>query len=350
MDWWLPHNFEKKRGFLLDRARFMKALRRFFDDQDFIEVETPALQLCPVMDAHIHGFKTDLLNVDLSHNAALYLHTSPEFDMKKLLTAGMSKIYQICHVFRNAEGSRLHSPEFTLIEWYRAAENYAALMDDCVDCLRYIAENMGIKQYSHQGKTSDPFATWERVSVQEAFQQYAQIDLDSVLDDRDAFAMAADSINVRVVEGDRWDDIFHAVMAAKIESNLGMGVPTILYDYPISMAALSRKKPEDERYAERFELYVCGIEVANAFSELTDAKEQRARYEEEMRIKKVLYGDTYPADESFFAALDHGMPESAGVALGVDRLVMLATGVDDIRDVLWAPVQVSDHSPDKDCV
>ena len=312
----------------------MGQIRNFFDAQDFLEVETPALQICPVMDAHIHAFKTDLLGVDRSVEQTMYLHTSPEFDMKKLLSAGMERIYQICHVYRNAEGSALHSPEFTLLEWYRTGADYHDLMDDCIELCR----SLGVETFKYKNHECDPFKEWERVSVCEAFEKYTEIELQNYLGDKDLFALAANNIGIRTVEEDAWDDIFHAIMAEKIEPNLGQGVPTILYDYPISMAALSRKKEKDPRFAERFELYICGVEIANAFSELMDAKEQRARYEDEMALKKKLYGETYPPDEEFFKALEH-MPESAGIALGVDRLIMLATGTDDISDVLWAPVQ-----------
>ncbi len=339
MFWWQPHNFDKKRSFLVRRARIISTLRRFFDDQDFLEVETPALQVCPVMDAHIHGFKTELKNVDLSHSKNMYLHTSPEFDMKKLLVAGLPKIYQICHVFRNGEASKLHSPEFTILEWYRAGADYNALMDDCVDMLRNVTKMLGVENYTYQGISSNPNKEWQKISVVEAFTKHANINLLDVLGNITAFAKSAENIGVRVVGSDSWEDIFHAVMAEKIEPNLGVGVPCILYDYPLSMAALSRKKPSDERFAERFELYVCGVELANAFSELTDVKEQRKRYTQEMELKQKLYGETYPADEEFFAALELGMPESAGIALGIDRLVMLACGAEAIDNVIFSPVQ-----------
>ncbi len=326
MSWWLPHNFAEKRHFLEKRARIIKVLRKLLDVQDFIEVETPAIQVCPTIDAHIHAFKV----------GEQYLHTSPEFDMKKLLVAGMPKIYQICHVFRKGERSALHSPEFTMLEWYRAGADYNALMDDCVDILRGAADSLAIQKYTYKGVISDPFKEWQKISVCEAFKQYAGIDLFLYLNDLNGFSKVVNERGIRVIASDSWDDIFHAVMAQKIEPYLGAGIPTVLYDYPLSMASLSRKKPEDERFAERFELYVCGVELANAFSELTDAAEQRARYESEMALKQKLYGETYPADEEFFKALEHGMPDSAGIALGVDRLVMLACGADNISDVLWA--------------
>jgi lysyl-tRNA synthetase class 2 len=335
MTWWHPHIFEQQKPYLQARMKLIKAVRSFFDDQGFWEVETPILQVCPVMDTHIHAFGTDILGLDLQKERELYLHTSPEFAMKKLMVAGVSNLYQICHVFRNGEGSRLHSPEFTMIEWYRADADYEDIMDDCENLLRHCAKALGVKICQFDGHSADPFAKWTRISVCEAFEKYAEIDLAAHLKDAQSFAKAAEEQGVRVTQTDNWDDIFHAVMAEKIEPHLGMGVPTILYDYPVSMASLSRKKPTDPRFAERFELYVCGVELANAFGELTDAAEQRARFVEEMALKNKLYGETYPIDEEFLQALEYGLPESGGIALGFDRLAMLFTGAEKIEQVLW---------------
>lgn len=317
MNWWMPNNFENKASVLEQRAQVIKAVRAFFDDQGFVEVETPVLQTMPGADTHIHGFRVE---------NGQYLQNSPEFSMKKLLVAGMPRIYQICKVFRREERTKRHNPEFTMIEWYRAGADYTAIMEDCVALLQACAD-----EYRYNGQVCDPHKEWIRISVADAFEQYAGIGLAAVLKDTEAFKAVA---GVRVTDEDGWDDVFHAVMAEKIEPYLGAEVPCILYDYPADMAALSRKKPEDPRWAERFELYVCGVELANAFSELTDAKEQRARFEAEMALKEELYGERYPLDEDFLAALEHGMPESAGIALGIDRLVMLALGAEDIRDVI----------------
>ncbi len=340
MSWWQPHVFKEKKGFLLKRADILKSVRQYFDRQGFLEVTTPVLQVCPVMDMHIHAFETVLKGHDLSPRKSLYLQTSPELDMKKLMVAGVERLYQICPVFRNGDESKLHSPEFTMIEWYRADSDYTAIMDDCEAFLRCVAQGLGIQSMSHCGKSCDPFGDWQRISVCEAFQVYADIDLIEVLDDVDKFKAVLQQKGIRVTEDDRWDDLFFAVMAEKIEPHLGQGVPTILYDYPVCLASLSRRKPGDQRFAERFELYVCGVELANAFSELTDAREQRKRFHHEMALKKQLYGEEYPVDEEFLKALEYGLPESAGIALGIDRLVMLMTGAEDIDQVLWAPVQV----------
>jgi lysyl-tRNA synthetase class 2 len=314
----------------------IRAVRAYFDGQGFAEVDTPALQACPAMDLHIHAFATEIKGVDLQPKGTLYLHTSPEFAMKKLLVAGLPRLYQICHVYRNAEGSRLHSPEFTMIEWYRAGADYTAIMEDCKGLLRACATALGIGHYRHKGMKCDPFAEWKTVTVEQAFRHYAGLELRAFLPERtEEFRAAIAGKGIRVAPDDSWDDLFFRVMAEKIEPFLGREAPAILCDYPVSMASLSRRKPGDPLLAERFELYVCGIELANAFSELTDAAEQRARFAEEMARKREIYGEVYPADEDFFAALDFGMPESGGIALGIDRLVMLACGADAIEDVLW---------------
>lgn len=313
----------------------IKAVRQFFDGQGFSEVQTPVLQFTPVMDAHIHGFQTELLDHDLKHKQTQYLQTSPEFDMKKLMVAGLDNLYQICPVFRNGEGGSLHSPEFTMLEWYRAGADYTALMDNCQDLLRSVAKALDVEVFRYKARQSRVFDKWNMVTVSEAFKEFSNINLDVFLDDRDGFYNAVKDQGIRVADDDCWDDLFFRVMGEKIEPHLGMGVPCILYDYPVCMASLSRRKSDDPRWAERFELYVCGVELANAFSELTDSDEQRKRFMAEMDLKEQLYGYRYPIDDDFLKALEHGLPESAGIALGIDRLVMLAMGADDIAQVLW---------------
>lgn len=330
-----PDEFEKKISALKARMRLTKTIRSCFESEGFWEVETPALQVMPCADKHIHGFQTTLWGPDLKPKETLYLHTSPEFDMKKLLVAGAKNIYQLCHVYRNGESTKRHSPEFTLLEWYRAGGDYRDMMADCQTLLRQGAESLGITHYTYGPHKANPFAEWLKISVAEAFERYAGLDLGKYLTDTPGFNAAIQEIGIRTAPDDAWDDLFFRVMAEKIEPYLGMDVPAILYDYPADMACLSRKNPQDPRYAERFELYVCGVELANAFSELTDAAEQRRRFEAEMKDKQALYGFTYPVDEEFLQALAYGMPEAGGCALGFDRLVMLATGSKDIKQVLW---------------
>lgn len=286
----------------------------------------------PSPDTHIHAFQTTKLSHSLKPRANLGLHTSPEIAMKKLLVARgqgdtQQRIYQICPVFRNAEDSSLHACEFTMLEWYRTHTDYTAMMDDCERMIK----SLGVTQYKHKDTTCDASNDWQRLTVADAFKTFTNIDINI---DLESFKAAAKNINVRTIESDTWDDVFHAIMAEKIEPNLGAGQPTILYAYPPSMAALA-KKTSHQNHAERFELYICGVELANAFSELTDAKEQRTRLQADMAQKKAIYGIDAPIDEDFINALEYGMPESSGCALGLDRLIMLACGADDIEDVLW---------------
>jgi lysyl-tRNA synthetase class 2 len=335
--WWDPDGFAQRRPFLENRARIMRAIRGWFDSTGFVEVDTPALQLSPGLEPHLKAFATQL---ETPEGAALtrYLHTSPEFTMKKLLVAGMACIYQMGHVFRNGERAATHSPEFTMLEWYRADAGYRALMEDCADLMRAACRAAGTPGFAFRGRTCDPFGHYEVLTVPEAFQRHCGIDLLATAEDVERLAVAARAIGIEKHEGDTWEDLFFRIMLDRIEPHLGMGRPTMLADYPISMAALARPKPEDPRLAERFELYACGVELANAFGELTDAATQRSRFEADMALKERLYGERYPIDEDFLAALTHGMPVSSGIALGVDRLIMLATHAPSIDAVLWAPV------------
>lgn len=337
--WWDPDKFSARRGNLAGRMAVLDAIRGFFRARDFAEVETPALQVSPGLEPHLRAFATELDEPFRDGpRAGLYLHTSPEFAMKKLLVAGEPRIYQIAKCYRNGERSATHHPEFTMLEWYRAGADYRSLMDDCEALLRDCLAAVPASVFRRGERSCDPTAPWQYVSVADAFAQYAEVDLMTATPDTDALRDNANNIGVWTNENDSWEDVFFRIFLEKIEPNLGIGAPTILFDYPISMAALSRPSPTDPRVCERFELYVCGLELANAFSELTDAVEQRRRFDAERALKKSLGGDVYPIDEDFMSALEHGMPPSAGIALGVDRLAMLATGAAHIDDVLWAPV------------
>ena len=332
MHHWQPHNFNKRKPHLLARMRIIQGIRQFFERGGYWEVETPALQVMPCADMHIHGFRTEYFGPELKKRRDFYLHTSPEFEMKKLLVAGAEKIYQLCKVYRNGESTKLHSPEFTMLEWYRVGVDYTALMDETEAFIHSLAKALDVSE-ARGCSLAKPF---ERLSVTDSFKKYAGIDLDKCLDDTAGFAVQAAQAGVRVVESDGWDDIFHAVMADKIEPHLGKDAPVFLYDYPASMACLSKRKTKDPRYAERFELYIAGIEIANAFTELTNAAEQRKRFTEEMAAKQEHYGFSYPLDEDLLTALEYGMPECAGIALGVDRLCMLLSGAEIIDEVLWS--------------
>ena len=339
--WWRREQFERRRDKLAARARILAAIRGFFAARGFAEVETPTLQVSPGLEPHLDAFATEL-RAPGEPARTRYLHTSPEFAMKKLLAAGMPRIFQLAHVFRNGERSRTHHPEFTMLEWYRAGAGYRDLMADCEGLLRAALAATDGDRLRWAGRTCDPAGPFERLSVAEAFHRYCAIDVlatapDPAAPSLELLAEAARPLGIAPHAGDEWEDLFFRLFLERIEPHLGIGVPTILYDYPIAMAALARAKPEDARLAERFELYVAGLELANAFGELTDPAVQRARFLADQAKKLRLYGMAYPIDEDFIAALGD-MPESAGIALGVDRLVMLAIGAAHIDEVLWAPV------------
>jgi elongation factor P--(R)-beta-lysine ligase len=338
---WAPHVHADRRPFLVTRGKIVAALRSWFAANDFVEVETAALQASPGNETHLHAFATRLVAPD-GASSPLYLRTSPEFACKKLLVAGERRIVEFAKAFRNRERGALHAPEFTLVEWYRAGEPYQTLMADCAGVFAAAATAAGTRQFSFRGRSADAFAEPERLSVAEAFARFARIDLLATLEggepDRERFARAASAAGIRVADDDSWGDIFSRVLVEHIEPKLGIGRATILDEYPAGQAALARPSPKDPRVAERFELYLCGVEIANGFGELTDATEQRRRLEQEMAEKQRRYGERYPLDEDFLAALSQ-MPEACGIALGLDRLVMLATGASHIDQVLWAPME-----------
>jgi len=334
--WWAPHVYADRRPLLAARNRITAAFRAWFAARQFVEAETAILQVSPGNEAHLHAFATELVASDTSRTQ-LYLHTSPEFAAKKLLAAGEPRLFTFARVFRNRERTALHHPEFTMLEWYRANEPYGTLIEDSAGLMRTAAEAAGTRRFAFRGREADPFVAPERMTVAEAFTRYAGIDLFATLDDRDALAAAAKEQGMRVAADDTWADVFSRIIVEKIEPNLGIGRATILDEYPVSEAALARPAAHDPRVAERFELYVCGVEIANAFGELTDPAEQRRRFEAEMAEKERVHGERYPLDEDFLAALAH-MPPASGIALGFDRLAMLATGAQRIEQVLWTPV------------
>ena len=320
------------------RSAVTRAIRAWFDEQGFAEVETGILQVSPGNEIHLHAPRTELRHANGSR-ATRYLRTSPEFACKKLLAAGEAKIFEFARVFRDRERGDLHLPEFTMLEWYRANTSYDAVMADSVVVIAHAAQATGIGQFSFRGKVADPFAEPELLTVGAAFERFAGIDLlGTVVDgkgDRAGLAAAAGQ-RVRISDDDTWSDIFSKVLVEYVEPKLGQGRLTILFEYPVPEAALARAKPSDPRVAERFEIYACGVELANGFGELTDAREQRLRFTEAMDEKQRRYGERYPLDEEFLAAVA-AMPEASGVALGFDRLVMLASGAIRIDQVVWTP-------------
>src|SRR5579871_3813776 len=336
--WWSAARYTDIRPFLTARRAITRAIRDWFETQRFTEVETGVLQVSPGNETHLHAPRTTLTRPDGAH-VERYLRTSPEFACKKLLAAGESRIFEFARVFRDRERGRLHLPEFTMLEWYRASEAYDAVMADGVVLIAHAAQATGIGQFSFRGKTADPFAEPEMLTVAQAFQRFAGIDLLATIDDgegdRNELAAAAGA-KIRLADDDCWSDIFSKILVEYIEPNLGQGRLTVLYEYPLPEAALARVSSSDPRVAERFEIYACGVELANGFGELTDAAEQRRRFTLAMDEKQRRYGERYPLDEDFLAAVAC-MPQASGVALGFDRLVMLASGATAVDQVVWTP-------------
>jgi elongation factor P--(R)-beta-lysine ligase len=336
--WWSPGRRADIRPFLAARGAVTKAVRAWFDEQGFAEVETGILQVSPGNETHLHAPRTELTGANGAH-AVRYLRTSPEFACKKLLAAGETKIFEFARVFRDRERGDLHLPEFTMLEWYRANAAYDVVMADAVVIIAHAAQATGIGRFSFRGKDADPFAEPELLTVAAAFDRYAGIDLLATTSDgegdRAKLASAAGE-RVRITDDDTWSDIFSKVLVEHVEPHLGQGRLTVLFEYPVPEAALARAKASDPRVAERFEVYACGVELANGFGELTDASEQRRRFASAMDEKQRRYGERYPLDEDFLAAVAQ-MPEASGVALGFDRLVMLASGATRIDQVVWTP-------------
>jgi elongation factor P--(R)-beta-lysine ligase len=291
-----------RKPFLDGRAAILRAVRDWFAAQGFTEVEPNALTLSPGAETHIDAFEVD----------GRYLHTSPEFAMKKLLAAGERRIFFLGKTWRRGETGSLHAPEFTMLEWYRAAAPYEQIMDDCIEISRVAARAVNASALRWRERSCDPFMAAERITVRDAFAELSPVPMPA------------------------GGDAFSAALVQHVEPNLGDGALTLLTEYPISEAALARPCRHDASVAERFELYACGVELANGFGELTDPVEQRRRLVEAMDEKEKRYGKRWPIDEDFLDALAH-MPSSSGVALGFDRLVMLATGARHINDVLWTP-------------
>lgn len=340
--WWDPAYHADRRPALLARNAVKRAIRAHFEAEGFTEVETTCLQRSPGNETHLHALAVEVTGAD-GEVRRRHLHTSPEFAMKKLVAAGEERIFDFARVWRDREGGPTHAVEFTMLEWYRARAPYEALMADCARLLALAAETIGASRFVHRGRSCDPFLAPERLSVAEAFRIHAGIDLlatlspdPTVAPDRNGLVAQAVAAGLRVGADDGWSDVFSRILAEKIEPALGDGRAVILFEYPACEAALARRAAHDPRVAERFELWACGVELANAFGELTDPVEQRRRFEAEMDEKQRIYGERYPIDEELLAALAL-MPPTSGIALGFDRLVMLALGAPRLADVMWTP-------------
>jgi lysyl-tRNA synthetase class 2 len=342
---WHPEKLAARLPFLHRRGVLTRAVRAFFEARGYTEVETPCAVPAPGEEVHLRPFATSRFHPDGTAEN-LWLHTSPEFAMKRLLVAGAGPIFQFARVWRNNEAGPLHAPEFTMLEWYSthparsnptAKPHHAASHNGTMDAL--IAETTDLLRSTLppvvrcRGVTTD-LSRFERLTVADAFTRYVNVDLLAIGEDAAGLAAAA---HTRLRKNESWEDLFFRLLLDRIEPNLGRHHPTFLTHWPAAQAALARRDPNDPRVAERFELFVCGIELANAFVELTDAVEQRARFLHDRTRRHEMYGPDWPLDEDFLAALAHGMPQSAGIALGFDRMAMIASGADRIAQVLWLP-------------
>lgn len=330
---WRPEIFAARKPFLLARGRILNAVRQWFQKEGFLEVDTPALQVCPGMEPTLRPFQTILEEVD-RETRPMGLHTSQEFAMKKLLTAGAGPIAQIAHVFRNGERSATHHPEFSMLEWYRPHAEWRTIADDACTLIQVAADAaLPLKP----SPSFAPSGRVEHVSVKAAFEATMGFDPITIQDDIAAIRAATEAAGIRTEPNDGWDDIFFRGLLNRIEPGLGAAAPVVLHSYPARMAALAKLDAADPLIAERFEVFAGGMELANGFGELTDAEEHRSRFAKDLAEIHAA-GGVRMIDEDFLDALTHGMPESAGAAMGFDRLVMLATGASHINDVLWLPV------------
>ena len=325
---WHPESLLARLPFLHRRTELIRSVRAYFLKHGYMEVETPYAVHAPGEEVHLRTFATMRERPD-GEAEPLWLHTSPEFAMKRLLVAQAGPIFQFARVWRNGEGGALHAAEFTMLDWYRPEAGMDGLINEVVDLLRSVLPPV----VRSRGITSD-LSRFERMTVAEAFARHVGVDLLAIGEDPPALAAAA---RVRLRKGETWEDLFFRLLLERIEPHLGRQHPTFLTHWPTAQAALARRDPADPRVAERFELFVCGIELANAFVELTDPVEQRARFLLERERRHAMRGPDWALDEDFLAALEFGMPPSVGIALGFDRLAMIASGADRIGQVLWLP-------------
>lgn len=325
---WHPDSLAARLPFLRRRALLTQAVRAFLAARGYTEVETPYAVPVPGEEVHLSAFRTTREQPDGTVQP-LWLHTSPEFAMKRLLVAGAGPVFQLARVWRNGENSRRHAAEFTMLEWYRPGLSFGGLMDEVEALLRAV-----LPPDVMSGGTRTSLARFDRLTVAEAFHRHAGVDVLATAGDAGALAAGA---GAALRDGEVWEDLFFRLLLERVEPHLGQANPTFLTHWPAAQAALARRDPSDPRVALRFELFLCGMELANAFEELTDADEQRARFQDDRARRHALYGPDWPLDEDFLAALAHGMPPASGIAMGFDRLAMAASGADRIGQVQWLP-------------
>jgi len=314
------------------RLKIIRLIRQFFEARGFAEVDTPIAVRCPDIEPHLNLVGA-VLHDETGAAENFYLHTSPEYGMKKLLAAGYDKIFQISHCFRDFEESGdTHNPEFSMLEWYRAPGDYKEIMDDTQALFKFIGQALGKTKIGDKNQT-DIAGEWERVSMKELWQRYLNVNLDEYLTENKIRALSGE-LGYVMSPKDDFCDLFFKIFLNKIEPHLGIERPTIVYNYPAQMAALARLSPTDSRYAQRFELYAGGLEVGNAFGELTDSGEQEARFLTEQAQRKQMGKPVPEIDKELINALKY-VPTAAGIAVGVDRLAMLFAGVKSLKEVMF---------------
>ena len=340
------HNWQKikddsafKQNFV-NRTKIIKLIRQFFDNQGFLEVETPQLVALPGMEPFLDPLKTKICGFDGKSQDAYFI-TSPEYEMKKLLCAGFDKIYQITSSFRNKEDkSSLHNTEFKILEWYKSPGDYKTIMEDTERMIYFVNKNFNNSDYLVcKDKKIDLTLPWKRLTLEQAFREYLDLDLGLLLENRTEFIAQANEKGYLIDENEEWEDVFYKLFLAHIEPKLGWDKPVFLYDYPAEMASLSKVNSKDPRWAERVEFYIAGIELGNGFSELNNADEQESRLKEERELRRENNKDLYDVNMSFIEALRSGMPDAGGIAVGVDRVVMLLLGKESVFDVIFFPQQ-----------
>lgn len=324
---------------ILVRSRLVKNVRSFFYEDSFLEVDTPLMVKFPSMEPHLTPFKTTLFD-QVGSQTDMFLITSPEYSMKKLLVGGAEKIFQLSSSFRNKEtNSSFHNPEFVLLEWYRAYCSYLDVMNDTEKLVKFLVKKeTGNDFVVFDNNRVDVSLPWDRKSVKDLFKEYSGID-SSTLEDVCKLRTKVLEKGYNVNNSTLYEDLFYLVFLNEIEPNLGFEKPVFVFDYPVQMGALAKKCDGDEKYVERFEAYICGVELCNGYSELTDPFEQSARLEAERELRKKIANDDYNIDQSFISALEFGMPPSGGNALGLDRLFMIITNTLDIRDIMLFPLR-----------
>ena len=332
----------------LVREKVIDGIRAFFKAQNFHEVETPLMVKYPGTEPFLEVFQTELKLAD-GRNESAFMLTSPEFAMKKLVAAGLPKIFQICKSFRNGEGlSSKHNPEFTILEWYRAEADYEEVMRDCEKLLQDLSLNLSPSQgkdFFYQGKKYDLRSPWPHISVAEAFARWVGVNTDELFEQNKLLAVAKKH-GFNVSEQNTWEELYNQLFLNLIEPEIAkFNTPVIIYDYPAEQAAYSRLKRTNPRFAERFEFYVAGIELGNAFSELVDAEAQEKKFKEDLALRKKLGKTDYGLDQDYLDALKSGLPKTGGIAVGVDRLVMLLADAASIEEVTFFPASEVFPSP-----